>query len=98
MGPADMMANMKYQSINDVNQPLSIDRVTRDGPRDLVGDLQNKLKNGPIYDLARADGKQVMSDTEGLRVHLEENYDYAKKVESAIDHTRKKVANDILAM
>jgi len=50
----------------------------------LVGDLQNKLKSGPIYDLARADGKQVMSDTEGLRVHLEENYDYAKKVESAI--------------
>ena len=34
----------------------------------------------------------------GLKYHLEENYDYAKKVESAIDKTRQRLASDILAL
>ena len=34
----------------------------------------------------------------GLREHLEENYDYAKRVEGAIDGTRKRVAADILSL
>ena len=36
---AEMMQEKKYQAINLPNAgPLSIDRVTRDGPRDLVGE------------------------------------------------------------
>ena len=34
----------------------------------------------------------------GLRRHLEENYDYAKRVESHIDKQRQKVAHDVLSL
>jgi hypothetical protein len=38
------MANLKYQKIKDSSSsPLSIDRVTLDGPRDLIGELKETL-------------------------------------------------------
>ena len=40
----------------------------------------------------------VLKKDSGLRHHLEENYDYAKKVESAIDKTRQRLASDMLAL
>ena len=39
-----------------------------------------------------------MKNLNGLRHHLESNYEYAKKIETAIEAQRKKVANDMLAM
>ena len=41
---------------------------------------------------------QVWKDSPSVRYHLEENYDYAKKVESAIEQSRKRIAKDMLAM
>ena len=38
------------------------------------------------------------ANQKGLTQHLEENYDYAKRVEGAIDGTRKRVAADILSL
>ena len=40
----------------------------------------------------------ALKNDRGLRYHLEENYDYAKKVESAIDKTRQRLASDMLAL
>ena len=40
----------------------------------------------------------VLKKDGGLRHHFEENYDYAKKVESAIDKTRQRLASDMLAL
>lgn len=40
----------------------------------------------------------VLKKDSGLKHHLEENYDYAKKVESAIDKTRQRLASDMLAL
>ena len=46
------MAEARYQKVKEVNVgPLSIDRVTLDGARDIVGDIHDKLRSGPFYDL-----------------------------------------------
>ena len=47
------MENKIYQYINDLDGGggrLSIDRVSRDGPRDKIGDLHDRIKSGPLYD------------------------------------------------
>ena len=97
--------------------------MSRDGPRDRVGDLQDRIQSGPIYDFNKAPATEEASEMEarayysyiaqeenvstvdsalkndrGLRYHLEENYDYAKKVESAIDKTRQRLVSDMLAL
>ena len=41
---------------------------------------------------------QVWKENPTIRRHLEDNYDYAKKVESAIEQSRKRIAKDMLAM
>ena len=57
MSAAELMADQRYQQINDAGTgPLSIDRATRDGPRDLVGDAQNLIKSGPFYDISKTPG------------------------------------------
>lgn len=113
MSAAELMADQRYQQINDAGTgPLSIDRATRDGPRDLIGDAQNLIKSGPFFDLSKTPGtskerglkaeenvmaamnaytaetnpsQYFLNNVSQLRHHLEENYDYAKKVENAID-------------
>ena len=48
----ETMAEARYQKVKEVNVgPLSIDRVTLDGARDIVGDIHDKLRSGPFYDL-----------------------------------------------
>mmetsp|Transcript_25700 Transcript_25700/g.32020 ORF Transcript_25700/g.32020 Transcript_25700/m.32020 type:complete len:88 (+) Transcript_25700:29-292(+) len=52
---AEIMQDARYQALNeDGKNPLAIDRLTRDGPRDLVGEAQEFLKSGPLYDLSKA--------------------------------------------
>lgn len=112
----ETMAESRYQQVNDSNVgPLSIDRVTRDGARDIVGDLQDKLRSGPFYDMSKApvlhqmtaEERSLVSSSplaqyegqiEGLQAHLEENYDYAKRIEGSIDSSRKNIATELLAM
>ena len=90
-----------------------MDRVTRDGPRDVLGEAKEKALEGAFYDIRRdpttlkvteaearyldkiSSGSKLADPVErynasigGLKEHLEENYDYAKLVESAIDSQR----------
>jgi len=59
------MVNLKYQKIKDSSSsPLSIDRVTQDGPRDLIGELKETLKRGPVYDLSKNPGSTVLTEVE----------------------------------
>ena len=58
---------------------------------DIVNSSQNDAQN-PFGNTDQLEG------VKGLREHLEENYDYAKRVEGAIDGTRKRVAADILSL
>jgi len=123
--PAEILADHKYQVLRS-SGPLSIDRVTQDGPRDLIGELKETLGSGPIYDVSKNpgathtteiesayfEGREVgqpdvgpknlvdkyLQQVDGLRGHLEENYDYAKQIELAIDASRKKMASKILTM
>ena len=63
--PAEIMVNLKYQKIKDSSSsPLSIDRVTQDGPRDLIGELKETLKRGPVYDLSKNPGSTVLTEVE----------------------------------
>ena len=39
-----LMQDRVYQTIKEQSGPLSIDRVTLDGPRDLVGEVQQMKK------------------------------------------------------
>ena len=41
-----------YQKVKDSSGPLGIDRVTLDGPRDLLGETHEKLQSEPIYDMS----------------------------------------------
>ena len=125
---ADMMADARYQKVKDDDaHRFAIDRVTLDGPRDLVGELKTKMKSGPIYDLSKRPGTEPISEIEeatlqgrnfgeptpvketnpvnqylkevlGLQSHLEENFDYAKKVESAIGGSRQHLASQLIEL
>lgn len=45
----EIMTQSRYQAVKE-DGPLSIDRVSQDGPRDFFGDLKDSLKDGPVYD------------------------------------------------
>ena len=96
------MSDKYYQKLHSADQgPLSIDRVTLDGPRDVVGDFAKLRKDGPAFDLSAEAGElsaQKLDNKEGVQAHLEENYDYAKRIERAIQDARKSVAQDVVSM
>jgi len=53
MSATEIMEHTLYQKVNEAKSgPLSLDRVTTDGPRDLVEDAQHRAKNAPLYDLS----------------------------------------------
>ena len=50
----EFMAESTYQKLNEVSAgAFSMDRVTRDGPRDLLGEAKDKASEGPFYDLSK---------------------------------------------
>ena len=53
-------------------------------------DEQSILSQTPLAEYA--------GRVDGMQAHLEENYDYAKRIETSIDSSRKKIANDLLKM
>lgn len=122
----ELLAESTQQGVNESKfNPLAIDRVTTDGPKDFVGELKETLKSGPVYDLNKPamatvteieasafEGRrigeakvthqnpvdQILNEANGIRDQLEENYDYAKEVESSIESQRQKLADDILKL
>ena len=115
LSATNILERSSYQAIKEEG-PLSIDRVTQDGPRDLYGELKDELSSSPVYDMdklpqmllvsqvemAAFEGRdltepavqyksptdKILQEVDGLRDHMEENYDYAKEVESSIDSQR----------
>jgi hypothetical protein len=60
---AEIMAKHKYQNLRDSDR-LSIDRVTQDGPRDIIGELRETLSNGPVYDVSKRPGTMPVTEIE----------------------------------
>ena len=62
------MTDQLYQKLNnDEGGGLSvgsIDRVSRDGPRDRVGELQSRIKAGPIFDFDKLPASADVSELE----------------------------------
>ena len=55
LSASEIMADTRYQKLNDAEKgPLSLDRVTRDGPRDIVGDIQDLKASGPFFDIKKS--------------------------------------------
>ena len=52
----ELLAERVYQKVNQTEGVFEIDRVSRDGPRDRVGEFKDRLNKEIIYDLSRAPG------------------------------------------
>lgn len=120
----EILQEHRYQAIKDEKGgPLSIDRVTRDGPRDLRGEALDLMQKGLVFDMSKAPDSDLTppalpgeeSSAQGatkaasvnpadvyrdnlhnLQSHLADNFEFAKRIESAIEAQRRKVADNML--